>query len=160
MNDQNNSRIQPVLIVGGKNSGKTAYLEWTALKAQQTSKRVGGFISAAEFEHASKARYFLHNLETGQRRLLAWRSTQAHQLRVGSYAFDPKTFQWGTDFVQRQMDYDVLIIDEFGPLEMQGLGWYALLKELLTRFKGIVFISVRPSLLHDLLHLIKEARSD
>ncbi len=152
---KNKTSLQITLIVGRKNSGKTAYLEEIYHGALKKGLQVGGFLSKAQWDGNRKTRYFLHNLQNGEKHLLAWQSAAPSPLHAGQFAFLPETFEWGFRFVQNQLHLPVIIMDEFGPLEMRQQGWYDLLRFLATQYSGFLFISVRPDLVDALLRMIK-----
>ena len=152
---KNKTSLQITLIVGRKNSGKTAYLEEIYHRALKKGLQVGGFLSKAQWDGNCKTRYFLHNLQTGEKRLLAWQSAHACSLNIGRFALSEDTFHWGNVFVRQQLRLPVIMVDEFGPLEMRQQGWYDLLRFLVTQYSGFLFISVRPDLVDALLRMIK-----
>lgn len=146
--------LRPVLIAGRKDSGKTAYLGWLANRAKSRGWRVGGFLSLGEFEGARKARYYLLDIAAGEKRLLAWRQVAATPLKIGPYAFDPAVFKWAEQRIRRQMAADILMLDEYGPLEQRGMGFRPTLDFLLSHYRGILVITVRPALLPHLKEIL------
>ncbi len=148
------NRPQIVIVSGKKNSGKTAYLQEIRQRAQKRGWQVGGFLSEAKLQNNVKTQYRLLNLQTEEQRILAWRKSDSSALATGRFAFDPTVFAWGNRFVRQQLHFPVIILDEFGPLEMRGKGWFDLLGFLLAQYRGLLFISVRPDLLSSLMHLI------
>ncbi len=151
-------KLQIVLVCGAKNAGKTQYLKEIHNRARKRGLKVGGFLSLAQTENGLKTHYFVHLLHMGEQRLLARYSAKPSHLKIGRYVFEPRTFEWAEHIVKQQLGLPVLILDEFGPLEMEGKGWYALLLFLLRHYKGLLFISVRPTLLRPLLELIRNER--
>jgi nucleoside-triphosphatase THEP1 len=151
-----NPRI--AVVSGPRNSGKTAYLRFLASRAGEQGLRVDGWLSVAE-TGGRKERYFLEALASGQRRLVAAREPIfRHSLRAGAYHFDPDAFREAREIVQRAAAADLLVIDEFGPLETAGGGFSEILRSLLATYRGILVISVRSSLLPSLLAFIHAQR--
>ncbi len=148
-------KLQIVIVSGKKNAGKTKYLQEIRQRAAGKGWDVGGFLSIARWENNEKSHYFLFDLQNAKEHLLAWKSDKPAALRIGQYELSASAFDWGTNLIRSQLHLPVLILDEFGPLEMQEKGWYKALLFLLKHYRGILFISVRPDLLSPLLHLIK-----
>ncbi len=150
---------QVFLVVGGKNAGKTSYLQRLSQRARENGLQVGGILSLARLRRGKKERYFLFDLRSGQQRLLAWRNSDPEQtIRIGSYAFDPATLQLGKQILRNCLDCDLILLDEYGPLEEQGGGFRSALEFLLAHYPGILGVSVRPSLLDNLQALLSRHR--
>jgi len=149
-------RIRPqiVLVVGSRNSGKTAYLHLLKNRIQEQEECVGGVVSEAELRDGEKWRYWLRDIRTGKRLLLATRyDSSPGKLQVGRFRFEPETFRWAEGVFRQSLDCDVLFLDEYGPLEARGEGFRHVLEFLLKNYRGILVITLRPSLFE---HLINE----
>ncbi len=158
MNNPRPKKLQPVLVSGGKNAGKTSYLLNLVERARMRGWRVGGFVSVAEWENGEKKRYFLRHLPSNEQRLAARKgSPQTDEWHIGSYVFETETFRWAQSCARNPNRFDLFLLDEFGPLEVRGLGLSPILKMLLAEFTGILVISVRPSLLPELQKRLKTA---
>ena len=152
-----NTDTRVVLVVGKKNAGKTAYLRWIARRAQERGLSVAGFLSVGEMSGGKKHRYYLHNLQTEERHLLASREhSPSGTENVGDYFFEPTTFHRAEQAYREALAADLIIFDELGPLELRGRGLFAAFTFLLKNYHGTLFISVRPRLLLEakkLLHV-------
>ncbi len=116
----------------------------------------GGFVSIGEFEDSNKQSYFLQDVQTGKRYLLASKIADASRPQVfGSYSFDPATFAAGSRILRNSLDADAIVLDEYGPLEQGGEGFREALEYLLAHYRGILFIAARPSLLDHLQTVLK-----
>lgn len=145
-----------VLVVGGKNSGKTAYLRRVVQRARQHGLNTGGILSPGKCEKGTKSEYFIEDIRTGRQFRLAWLSErESSPIRVGSYAFSPRAFEVANRILRESRNADVVVLDEYGPLEKNGGGFRPALEYLLQNYSGILFIALRPSLLH---HLQSELR--
>ena len=104
--------IRVVLVVGKKNAGKTAYLRWIARRAQERGLSVAGFLSVGEMSGGKKHRYYLHNLQTGERHLLASREhSPSGTENVGDYFFEPTTFHRAEQAYREALAADLIIFD-------------------------------------------------
>jgi nucleoside-triphosphatase THEP1 len=142
------SRLYPVVVVGSKNSGKTAFLEMLVRKARNRGLHVAGFLSRGQWREGEKPHYFLLDLNSDNNYLLA--SETPHPSRpffYGRYYFNPEIFEIGNRILKESTSADMLVLDEFGPLERTGKGFSSGFNHALRHFKGILVLAVRPSLL-------------
>lgn len=138
-----------VIITSEINSGKTQTLEKISntLKAKKIS--VGGFLSVADYDKSKKIAYSLKNIATGEEVPLATQRRFDMNITIGKYFFYEHAFDKANDWLNDTRPFDVIIIDEVGPLEMRGGGFYELLTNLFQDFKGILVIAVRTEILEE-----------
>jgi nucleoside-triphosphatase THEP1 len=94
-----------------------------------------------------KNNYLLHTIQTGKEELLA--STTSHfqsAIQYGEYYFDPKIFELGNQILMSSVQKNIIILDEFGPLEIRKTGFYSGFNFLVKHYKGILIIALRPGL--------------
>ncbi|MEJ2634717.1 MAG: nucleoside-triphosphatase [Calditrichia bacterium] len=140
--------LSPVLIVGRKNSGKTAYLEYLIRKMKEMNLSVGGILSVGEPAGGDKETYFLKNIDTGEKFLLASKiRDSSRSLKYGDYYFNPDSFARGSRIMKGCLSADAIILDEYGPVEQMGKGFSEALEFLLRHYRGFLFIAVRPVVL-------------
>ncbi len=149
-------QLRPVLVVGARNSGKTAYVRAVAARARRIGLTVAGFFSEAEWRDGVKARYFLCDIaDPSSRALLASRDGgPGLDLQVGAYQFSSGAFRAANRSLRRALAADLICIDEFGPLELRGEGFYPAVKFLLRRYRGILLLTARPSVAAALRQII------
>ncbi len=151
--------IFPVPVVGTKNAGKTTFLEYLISRARKRHLAVAGFLSRGEVRDGHKRAYFLEDINTGERQLLAMDARWPEAfIQYGSYYFNPKVFKRGNQLLLNNMNMDVLVLDEFGPLELRGEGFRWAFDRILQEYRGIFMIAVRPSILTELLNILKSCR--
>ncbi len=147
--------VRPVLVVGSKNSGKTAYLDAIIGRGRARDLRIGGIVSCGQWKHRKKHEYIIRDLATGEQRTLAsLNKPSSPSVNVGEYYLLCSTLRWTNEIFVKSIDCDVIVLDEFGPLEMRGEGNYPALLYLLEHYTGYLFISVRPELADHLKELI------
>jgi nucleoside-triphosphatase THEP1 len=155
------SRLCPVVVVGSKNSGKTAFLEVLVRNARKRGLRVAGFLSQGQWREGEKPDYFLVDLDRAHNYLLA--SETPHPSRpffYGRYYFNPEIFEVGNRILKESSSADMLVLDEFGPLERTGKGFRSGFNYTLRHFQGILVLAVRPSLLFFVLKQFSKVRGD
>jgi nucleoside-triphosphatase THEP1 len=135
------------LVIGPKNSGKTSYLKTVVSRTQHKGLTVGGILSVSHANDLEKKDYFLCDIQTNREELLASTVTHSgHTIQYGEYRFNPKIFELGNQILQKSIHSDLIILDEFGPLELQQSGFYQGFDFLLNHYKGILIIALRPAL--------------
>lgn len=150
--------ISIVLVIGKKNAGKTAYLEQLIERATAKGLKVGGFLSRGGSADQKKSRYFLEDIKTGRQWLLASDVPSAERSLVyDRFHFDPGVFKVGDRLLKNNIDADILVLDEYGPLERMGQGFRSAFDLLLHTYRGILLIAVRPALLNNLKNEIKKS---
>lgn len=146
---------QIILVVGKKGAGKTAYLEYLSQLLRKKGGKVGGFLCVNELK-GSKNDYHLFNLINHQSWKLASRHIQdQYTIQYGDYNFNPKVFDIGNNILEQSLTCAAIIVDEYGPLEREGKGFYSGIKFLLGTYHGILIIATRPATLSSLKELIQ-----
>ena len=153
------NQVSIILVVGLKNSGKTAFLEHLLKRAKNLGFLIGGFLSRGNIADNHKKEYFLEDLQTGSRHLLAATTTHAsRKIRYGSYHFNPKAFELGNQLLLQNFHSDLLVLDEFGPLELQGKGFRPAFDVIIEKYPGIFLIAVRPSVLPEIQKILSSKK--
>lgn len=72
---------------------------------------------------------------------------------AGPFGFDSSGIRFGSEALSLDAvaQRDVVIVDEIGPLELQGGGWAPALHSLLTSYAGHLLLVVRPDILQQVL---------
>jgi nucleoside-triphosphatase THEP1 len=105
------------IISGPVHSGKTSKL----LSWLEEQKSVSGILAPIV-----KGKRYLLDITTGDKRALEIDNSEYENniIEVGKYKFDNTVFKWGCKVIIDTIgkSYDWIIIDEFGPLELNGKG--------------------------------------
>jgi nucleoside-triphosphatase THEP1 len=137
-------RLKIILVVGAKDSGKTTYLEHLVKRAEIRGLSVTGFLSKGDL---NKETYYLENLKTNEKLVLASKiSWKASTIKRGDYYFSPDTIHDGNQLLKDSRGADLIVLDEFGPLEYNGQGFREGFDFLLKGYSGIFCIAMRPSI--------------
>jgi nucleoside-triphosphatase THEP1 len=131
-----------LIFTGPIKSGKTTQLmQWTASK-----KNIDGI-----FQPIIEERRFLYHIAS--KTLKQFETDYVENvLTIGGYKFLKDSFEWAKDILRKSIEepLDYLIIDEIGPLELDGKGLEPAITELLeneNKFIGKIIFVVRENLL-------------
>lgn len=118
------------LISGPVHSGKTTRLQsWINLN---NYNKVDGILAPV----LGGKRYLLHISSNEMRKLeLIENDTRSNFTNIGKYTFDNSVFEWANEKLMNLFNTlpEYVIIDEIGPLELQGQGLEPAVSELLVR---------------------------
>lgn len=140
------------IVTGGIDKGKTARV----LVLWEDLKELGhdGIVSVKVFEGDELKCYALRRLSDGTEKMLAVKEeSKVFRLQSGGLFFDPDAFLWADeviDEISRDPHCEGIIIDEIGPLELRGMGFYDAFTEALLSGKDVLAV-VRKSSLEDVL---------
>ncbi len=143
------------LVSGPRGSGKTTYIFRFANLMTVRHRCVGGVISRAVFVGGRHTGYDLFDLRTHEQRPLArLKTSPGAAVTMGPYEFDTDAIRIGNAAIVAAVrdGFDVIAIDEVGPLEFRSQGWAPSLRIALdecTKTQKLI-IAVRPSLLEEL----------
>jgi len=159
------------LITGKVNSGKSTLVHRLVEKADFTC---GGVISLPVFENGIKAGMDALDILTGEKKPIA-RLDGIEGIKVGKYIISIQGLEHGKNAIIKAIgDCDAIIIDEFGHLEMKGMGMaeaaekaieggnavvvlrHSLKKEFMEKHGGHEFVvidsgSISPDVLADII---------
>ena len=143
-----------VLWVGPKHSGKTTALVRLVEAATGRGFAVAGLLAPAIYRDGLLAGFDAVDVATGRRRPLARRAEDGKG-DAGRFTFRPD----GLDFGRAALGADaarsaaLVVVDEFGPLELRDAGWRAAVDRLLALSTGTVLLVVREELSDDVARL-------
>lgn len=115
-----------LIITGPRGSGKTTLCEKYVANQLGCGKTVAGILTPRLIKDSETMGYETYDILTGESKLFAFRKTatikEAHV--VGPYIFNPDAIAFAEKALQDALisDIDIIAIDEYGELEMNGNG--------------------------------------
>jgi nucleoside-triphosphatase THEP1 len=146
------------VLAGPVHGGKTTLLERAARAWPARGLRCTGFLSPAVTDDAGHRGYDLVELATGRRRPYLRTDGPDGAERVGPYVFVPETLARAREILRAAGTSEPLVVDEVGPLELQGGGLWPALREALGRAEARVLLVVREELVAGVTTRLAPAR--
>jgi nucleoside-triphosphatase THEP1 len=142
-----------ILWVGPKHSGKTTSTARLVQAAHASDFVVAGCLAPAVYAHDLLTGFDIVNLRTSERTPLARRDTRHGQDR--SFRFTADGLRLGRESLHPMATEGahLIVIDEYGPLELASQGWRAATDRLMTSTDAVLLIVVRVELVDKVLQL-------
>ncbi|MBN1341460.1 MAG: DUF2478 domain-containing protein [Phycisphaerae bacterium] len=137
-------RAKVVLWSGPQHSGKTTALARLVERARAEGHVVAGILAPSRWQEGQLVGFDVVDLASAKRAALATRDGDGQE-RIGCFAFDSAGLELGRVALGRSSTAraDLVIIDEYGPLELEGGGWRRWVDGLVQRSSGVVLLVVR-----------------
>jgi nucleoside-triphosphatase THEP1 len=137
------------VLTGDKGSGKTTLLTELVKEFQMKGFRVGGIISPVVYEESTRIGFDVLNIKNQNRTQLCRISSEGKRIKVGDFEFFEEGIRFGYEALDLKnlSSCKLIIIDEVGPLELEGNGWAASLDRIVDNLSCPLLLVVRKSLL-------------
>jgi nucleoside-triphosphatase THEP1 len=137
-----------LVLTGPVHGGKTTFLA-RSLRAWRARGLVcEGFLSPAASDGTGDG-YDLLEIGSGRRRPYLRSRGAAGAERVGPFLFVPEALERARAILREAPSGGLLIVDEVGPLELEGGGLWPVLREALAARPGPVLLVVRAGILDE-----------
>lgn len=138
------------------NSGKTTYLKKIIDDFRNNNTDVSGLLSLGDFYPDGFKRYFLYDIQSKEKRLLADREAFPESEIFGRFYFSNDTFMWGNCILTSLAEArGLVIVDEAGFLELNDRGFHKGICALLKIPPEKLIITIRENLLNELIKKYK-----
>ncbi len=128
------SKASPLIfiITGDVHEGKTTYVEKLISIFRSHQFKVAGFLAVGSFQNGKRHDYKLLNLSTNELFEFAKAQEQPGWTKFRRFWFNPAAIKSGNDILQeaQAIDEAIVVIDEVGPMEVDGQGWHQSLMQL------------------------------
>jgi len=138
------------VLTGGRNSGKTLICNDLAAEAHARDMDVAGILTSLSGPEPQAPREVI-DLRTGASRFFGAPSRSGGDPLTPGWSIRQEVFDWANEVLRAAVPCDLLIIDEIGPLELEGgRGWVVALEILREGRFGAALVVCRPNLLQRL----------
>lgn len=112
-----------LLWTGPKHSGKSSNAVRLIEKAKSQGLRVAGIIAPSKYKDGKLTGFDIINLQTNKKEVLSRLNTSSSEMHP--FEFTKKGEQLGKEALNSEKikHCDLIVIDEFGPFEIEGHGW-------------------------------------
>ncbi len=148
----NPSRVY--IITGEQGAGKTSFLSALVELLKESRITVGGILAPGTWENNRRSGFRLVAISSGQEMPLASVSRQRNWISLGKFFFNPESIHYGNALLTEGeiQKKSTIIVDEIGPFDLQGKLWANGLHTLRNSYGGILILSVRKSLIQQVIH--------
>jgi nucleoside-triphosphatase THEP1 len=144
------------ILTGPVHSGKTTLLQRLADQLKKQNIEVAGFLSLYTEEKDQFIGYDLFDLIQGTRTPFIRKEGQKAWQRIGPYFFIPESLDHAQNIILRSTKADICVIDEVGPLELEGKGLGPALKKVMPLLRPEYILVIRDSILDKWLRALGE----
>jgi nucleoside-triphosphatase THEP1 len=142
-------QVSPILLLtGGTGSGKTIVLKRILQELGESSVISGGILAPGRYLETNEKEFDLELIPGEEKYFLSTRIQYSGWQAIGGFRFNPEAVEAGVNHLKSLpgKQYDLYVLDEIGPFELDGLLWAAAIPDLIRA--GIPMIwTVRTSLL-------------
>lgn len=144
------------ILTGPVHSGKTTLLRDVTTQLKNQNIDVAGFLCLYTEENAQFIGYDLFDLKRELRTPFIRKEGNKFWQRIGPYFFIPESLDHAQNMIRLSTNADVCVVDEVGPLELEGKGlWPALKKVIALSTPEFIFV-VRETILDNWHKMLKE----
>ncbi len=147
------------ILTGPVHSGKTTLLEKAVRRLKKDKVKIDGFLCKALRKEQEVIGYDLFDLRKRGAIPLLRRTGEREWQRVGSYFFLPSGLDEAERIILRSKDAELSVVDEIGPLELSGKGFWPALKQVLFPPETAFLVVVREKILEDFLVALKRSQT-
>lgn len=145
------------ILTGEINSGKSRLAEDIFKALRSEGLTVGGIIQRKVMRNGERYGYDLLNIRTQESTPLCRTEAPDEGIVAGPFKFYPGGIRFGIESLSPAAikDCDVVIVDEVGPLEIKGEGWYEPVTGMLKNYSGNLLIVIRKHLVEEITTKMK-----
>lgn len=148
-------RINHIFILSGPvHSGKTSLAHQVCLKLLESNISINGVLSTAYFEGSVHLGYNGLALPSFKSFPLIRSSGLPEWQQVGRFFFLPEGMKSAIKAICSFQDSDLTVIDEMGPLELNGQGYWSAFESLIAKTQPILVV-IRDQLVTSFLERIQ-----
>jgi len=153
MKNSQKHKSEVFILSGSMNQGKTKQIKKIIEKLKSHKIEVEGIYSPKIMEDTNITGYDIINVSTNKRSPFLRLSGSDSMGRIGKYYILPEGHEDGLNALKQagESNTNIIIIDEVGRLELQGLGWAEEFGKLLNLPRKNILMSVRQEFVQDVI---------
>jgi len=141
-----------VILTGDRQQGKSTLCRKLAAELREAGLSVGGVVTERK-QNRNEVSLIAHDLLDETAAILARTDWKIKGQQQGPFVFSPEGLYLGIKAIGKGMRQDLLVIDEIGPLEMSGRGFFPALHAI--RKARQVLLVIRPTLIAHFMEALK-----
>lgn len=137
------------IITGEQGSGKSEMIRSISKGLKSKGISVAGICAIGLWENGQRSGFVIESIPTGDSLVLCENKSHPGWMQFRRFWFNPEAFLSGRKWLDKAVESnsDVIIVDEIGPLELQGEGWANNLPGIFAQSeRRLVIATIRPSL--------------
>ena len=142
------------ILTGSVHSGKTTLLKKVVRELKEKKYRIDGFLSEAVWMREEIFGYDLFDLKKERSIPLIRRTGEKEWQKIGSYFFIPQSLAEAEKIILRGKEADILVVDEVGPLELSGRGFWPALMQVVFQPLNSYILVIRKNIIKDFLAML------
>lgn len=135
------------ILTGRKGIGKTTLLAKLVQDFTNKNVTIGGILSPAVYQDLSRIGYDVVNIKTNEKKILCRNDIKTEGVKLGDFTFSEEGVLFGNEAVPKAADCNLIVIDEVGPLELNGKGWAPSLDMIINNSAFPLLLVVRENIL-------------
>jgi len=141
------------IIAGEQGSGKSTLLKHLLQRALSMKILCGGFIAIGSWRGDTRSGFDLLLIHSGRIMPFCRDRQQEGWMPFRRFFFSPDTLAAGITEMNQTMTQPkgLWIIDEIGPIDLEGNLWHDTFHELLQTTEAPVVVTIRPALINDVI---------
>ena len=140
------TQIKAIFWTGPKHSGKTTSAAKLADKARKHQFRVAGIVAPSIYADGRLVGFDIVDLRTGDRTPLAKRRSKPDASTGFTFTRNGRKLGKEALKIQKSKPPDLIIVDEFGPVELAGRGWRKHVDSIMVCTDALKVLVVRDEL--------------
>jgi nucleoside-triphosphatase THEP1 len=143
-------RASVILVTGDVSEGKTTFVAELSRMLLDKGISVGGFYAPRIMHNNQTRGYDLVSIETGEKFSFLGLKRNVSAGDIGKYEINVETLKQGKRILSPEniQGKDVIVVDEIGRLELNGLGWKSSLEKLLSAPNLCLVLTVREDIVN------------
>ena len=146
-----------ILWTGPRHSGKTTSAAGLAQKAETEGFHVAGLLAPSIYKNNRLTGFEALDIKTGKRSPLADIKSTSGPAKTEQFTFSKAGLEFGSNAlnISSVKSVELIIVDEFGPMELAGNGWRKNVESILTDTNALLVLVVRDRLTDQIINLYR-----